>query len=194
MHELIVGRRSGANGDVGESREHAGEVETAVVAVLELGEVARCVPGVDVSVRAGEGGLDVPKSDVHPLERRGLGGTSSTAGDADAVAAAGLDHAGEAVEPIAEHLAARGEFSSGEVGDLGEGEALDDLHGKAPRMAVLVGLDGGHERGLVRRSAPRFPGLPSLLAAEVRVIDLDPIDEQMLGFALLHHVHELVLE
>ena len=39
-----------------------------------------------------------------------------------AVAAAGRDHAGEAVESVADHLAAGGELASSEVGDLGERE------------------------------------------------------------------------
>jgi len=45
--------------------------------------------GLMMAIGPGQGGLDVPESGVHPLEDRRLGGTSATAGDVHAVAAAG---------------------------------------------------------------------------------------------------------
>ena len=52
-----------------EARDQAGELEAAVEAPGEAGEITAGMLGADVTVRAGDRGLDVAQGGVDPLER-----------------------------------------------------------------------------------------------------------------------------
>ena len=58
------------------------------------------------------------------------------------------------------------------------------------RVALIVGLDGGHERGLARRAASALAA--ASLAAEIGIVELDRPAERVLSVALHHHLHQLV--
>ncbi len=51
-----------------ESRDHAGEIVSAIEPILELGEVSRHMLAADRTVGAGDRGFDVPKGGVDPFE------------------------------------------------------------------------------------------------------------------------------
>ena len=67
----------------------------------------------------------------------------------------------EAGQPIGDDPSAGAEVLLCPGGDFGETEALDDGELHAQRVSPLVGLDGGHERGLARAPRPRLPPLRS---------------------------------
>src|SRR5271166_1765241 len=52
-----------------EARDHRGEIVSSVEAILEFGEVAWHMFAVDGPVGSGDGGLDIAKGRVDPLER-----------------------------------------------------------------------------------------------------------------------------
>src|SRR5687767_1098936 len=113
------------SGRPGETLDDAVELEAAIEAVGEAGEIALGVLGADVVVRAGNGGLDVAQHRVHPPERRPFGRLRTGAGDHREVAAAGLRDRRPAGQAVADHVAARGEVALGELLDLLLAEALD---------------------------------------------------------------------
>jgi len=115
--------------------------------------------------------------------------------EAHAVATAGLGPEGEAGASVADDVGGRGELALGEVGDLGTGEAVDDLEDDPPGLAGIVfSLHRGDERRLAGRSAPGLSRHLRPLSAKVGIVDLDPLGQLEAAVALLHHLHELVLE
>src|SRR4051812_15867799 len=92
------------SGGPGEALDDAVELEAAIEAVGEAGEVALGVLAADVVVGAGERGLDVAQHRVHPSERRPLGRLSARAGDHREVVAAGLLDRRPAGQAVADTL------------------------------------------------------------------------------------------
>ena len=65
----MVGQGRGSDGTVDKARDQAGELEAAVEAPGEAGEIAAGMVGADAAIGAGDGGLDVAQRGVDPLER-----------------------------------------------------------------------------------------------------------------------------
>src|SRR5688572_17067001 len=180
------------SGGPDEALDDAVELEAAVEAVGEAGEIALGVLGADVVVGAGERGLDVAQRRVHPAERRPGGGSLARAGDHREVTAAGLRDRRPAGEPVADHVAAGREVALSELLDLLLAEALDHRELEPARLAFGRGLDRGDDGRLARRAPAALAA--RALAAEVSVVDLHPAFELgLLGLALDHGPHQLVL-
>src|SRR5688500_3534121 len=169
------------SGGPDEALNDAVELEAAIEAVGEAGEIALGMLGADVVVGAGDRGLDGAQHRVHPPERRPLGGLPAGAGDHREVAAAGLRHRRPAGEPVADDVAASGEVTLGELLDLLLAEALDHGELEPARLALRRGLDRGNDRRLAGGATPALAA--RALPAEVGVVDLDPALE--LGLLLL---------
>src|SRR5687767_9857878 len=136
------------SGGPDEALDDAVELEAAVEAVGEAGEVALGVLGADVVVGAGDRGLAVAQHRVHPPERRPLGGPPAGAGDHRDMSAAGLLDRRPAGEPVADDVAASGAVTLGELLDLLLAKALDHAELEPARLAIRRGLDRGADRGL----------------------------------------------
>jgi len=95
-------------------------------------------------------------------------------------------------ESVADDLGGGGELSPGEVDS---NETLDDLQHDPLRLhPVMLDLDRGDERRLAARPAPGLSRLFRSLPAEVGIIELHPLGQADRAVALLHHLHQLVLE
>lgn len=85
--------------------DHAGEIVSAIISVLEFGEISRRMFAVDGPVGADERGLDVPKGCVDPSEHRVTRGFGTASGDACLVRTSGIGNPMKAGQPIADHIA-----------------------------------------------------------------------------------------
>src|SRR5512134_2079781 len=127
----------------GEALDDAVELVAAIEAIGEAGEIALGVLAADMVVGAGNGGLDVAQHRVHPSERRPLGRLPAGAGDHREVVAAGLRDRRPAGQAVADHVAASGEVTLGELLDLLLAEALDHGELEPAWLALRRGLDRG---------------------------------------------------
>src|SRR6187431_3373105 len=179
-------------GGPGEALDDAVELETAVEAVGEAGEVRLGVLGADVMVGAGDRGLDVAQRRVHPPERGPARGPLARARDHRVMRAASLLDRGPAGQTVADDLAAGCQMALGQPLDLLLAEALDHAQPQPLGPALGRGLDRGHE-GLLARSTPAALAARPL-AAEISIIDLDPAFELgLMGLTGTHRPHQLVL-
>ena len=96
----------------------------------------------------------------------------------------------KAGQPIAAHPSAGAQVLLRPSGDFGGAKPLHDRQLHAQRMSLLIGLDGGHERGLRRCPPPALA--PASLPPEIGVIEFDPTGEREVAVSLHHHLHQLV--
>src|SRR5664280_3804722 len=98
-----VGHRRCANTGPCEARDHGGEIISSIEAIFELCEVSRHVFGVDGAVSSGDCRLDVAEGGVDPLECRRASGVGSAPCGGHLMRAAGVGHAVETAQAVAEH-------------------------------------------------------------------------------------------
>src|SRR5512134_4150570 len=111
--------------DPAEAWHHGGEIVAPIEAVLELGQVARDVLLADRPVGGGNGGLDVAKRGVDPLEGGCEHRLAAGSGVDRLMRAAGVGDAAEAAEAVADDGAGGIEAAPGQLFDLLAAEALD---------------------------------------------------------------------
>src|SRR3954470_5066280 len=175
-----------------QARDHGGEIVSPVEAVFELGEVARDMLAVDGAVGANNGGLDIAERGVDPLEGRYARRCRTGSSLDGLVAATGVGHTAETLEPVADDRAAWIEAPLGERGDRLAAETGDPTQLQANRLALRRRLDRGDERCLSRRASSSLAA--GSFAAEVGIVNLDTA-AQLLGRISLHHdLRELVLD
>ena len=141
-------------------------------------------------VSAAQRALDIAENRVHPSELGALYARTSTTDHHSLMSTARRGDTMKAGQPIGAHPSAGAQVPLRPSGDFGGAKSLHDSQLHAQRMPLLIGLDGGHERGLGRRPPPAFA--PASLAAEIGVIEFDPTGEREVAVSLHHHLHQLV--
>ena len=101
-------------------------------------------------------------------------------------------HRGKTTQGVGEHDRARLEVTLGPSGNLVALKRADTAQAHPDRPALGVELHRGDERRLARRPPPTFA--PTALPAPVRIIELHRTAQRARVVALLHHLHQLVLE
>ena len=144
-------------------------------------------------VGAGEGGLEVAQEGIHGTERRVLRGglAAKTGGDVVAMGGAGGDDPAEARQSVGDHLGGGRQGALGPGFDRRPGEG-DRVVAHQDRLAVRRGLHRGDEGHLVLRATARLAA--GALATQVGVVNLYPSFKAARGLALLHHLHQLLLD
>src|SRR3954471_23236006 len=187
-----VGLGCGVDCGPGEALDDAVELETAIEAVGEAGQVGLGVLRADVVVGAGQRRLDVAERGVDPAERRPARGPLTRAGHDREVLAPGLLDRRPAGQPVADHGGAGLDRGLGQLLDLPLAEALDHREPQPLGPPLGRGLDRGDDGRLAGR-APA-PLAARALAAEVGVVHLDPAGELRLPHpARGPRPHQLVL-
>ena len=133
--------------------------------------------------------LQVTQYRIDPAQCGKLAGLA-LAHDNVRMRAAGIDHAGEAAEAVAEHAGARNEVRAGPVSHRLDGERWHRRHLDAHRVALLIERHGSDERHLVRRAAPADAGQ---FSTEVGVVDQDLPSQWRCGIAVGHGSHDLLM-
>ena len=141
-------------------------------------------------VSAAQRALDIAENRVHPSELGALYARTSTTDHHSVMNAARRGDAMKAGQPIGAHPSAGAQVLLRPGGDFSGTKPLHDRQLHAQRMPLLIGLDGGHERGLRRRPPPALA--PASLPAEIGVIEFDPTGEREMAVSLHHHLHQLV--
>ena len=90
------------------------------------------------------------------------------------------------------HHGAGLEVAPGPGGDLLAAKPTDTAQAHSHRPALAIEFDRSDERRLARRASPGFP--PAALPAPIRIIELHPTAQRARVIALLHHLHQLVLD
>src|SRR4249920_1211366 len=181
------------DGGPGEALDDAVELEAAIEAVGEAGEVGLRMLCADVVVGASERGFDVAQAGIDPLERRPARGPLAGTGRHREVLAAGLLDRRPAGQAVADDIAPGSEVSFGQPFHLLLAEALDHAQPQPPRPTLGRGLDRGDDRRLACGTAAALAA--RALAAEVGVVDLDPARELgLVSLARAHRPHQLVLD
>src|SRR5688572_32653088 len=110
---------------VEEAAKDGAHVESAVKAVLKLGEVAVGVLGkVEGMIGTADGCLQVAQQRVHGLELRQLGDVPPAAGDHTLMLRTDDGRSAKAPQPIGDHGCRGGDVLAGEHGDLFAGVLL----------------------------------------------------------------------
>src|SRR5512144_2535225 len=190
--EEAVWHWRGSDGGPAEAWHHGGEIVAPIEAVLELGQVARDVLLADRPVGGGNGGLDVAERGVDPLEGGCEHRLAAGSGVDRLMRAAGVGHAAEAADAVADDRAGGIEAAPGQLFDLLAAEALDPAQLQAHRLALGRSLDGGDDRRLAGRAATALA--TGAFATEVGVVHLHPAGQAFARIPLHHHLHQLVLE
>ena len=138
------------------------------------------------------GALDVAQNRVDPGERRMPSALRSTSGHERLVNTPDLFHRGEAAQGVGHHDGAGLQMTPGPGRDLVVSKPTDTAQAQPHRPALIIELHGGHERRLAWRASPGFP--PAALPAPIRIIELHPAAQRARVVALLHHLHQLVLD
>ena len=108
------------------------------------------------------------------------------------MAAPRFGHAGEAVEPIADHGTAGRQGFLGELLDLLATEAFDPAQLDPDGLALVGGLYRGDEWCFSRCSPAAFSARS--FTAQIGIIHLDPAAQGLVLLALQHDLEQLVLE
>ena len=101
-------------------------------------------------------------------------------------------HRAEAGQPIGYHDGAGLQVALRPSGDLLAAKPTDTAQAHSHRVALAIELHGGQERRLARCAPSTFAA--AALPAPVRVIELHPTAPKPRVIALLHHLHQLVLD
>ena len=104
----------------------------------------------------------------------------------------GVSHGTKAAQGVGHHHGAGLEVALGPGGDLLAAKPTDTAQAHSHRPALAIEFDRGDERRLARRASPGFP--PAALPAPIRIIELHPTAQRARVIALLHHLHQLVLD
>ena len=191
--EGVAGPWRGAGGDRGEAGEHLGQLETAVEAILELGEIAEYIAHSDRFQSSHDRRFDIPEHGIHPAETWEFLGMSVLGRDHGRMRAAGFRHGTEAAEPVRDDARRGLQMRLRHRLDLGAVVNLHDMQQQTQRPPVIAGLDGHDERGLVGPRTPTFAAIQlAFLAAEHGIVHLDATVELAARLALEHHRHQLV--
>lgn len=174
-----------------EARDHGLELEAPVVPPCEAGEVSLGVIRSELSVGAGDRGLDVAERGVDPFERRDAGGLAARAGADRAMASGDPVERVPAAQPVGDHLGAGRQPASRAARDLALCEALDRGQLELARLPLGAGRDRRHEGRLAGRAAA--PLAARTHPAEIGVVHLDPAVERGVRLAPRHHRHDLLL-
>lgn len=119
-------------GSIDEAWDQVLQLEAAVEAIAELGEIALQVLGIQHVVRAVQGVLDVAEHGVNPLEHRVRHAGGTTAGDQRHVRAVGGGDAGEAVEAVGDDGRAGRQMELRPLRQRGLAEARHHVHAHVP--------------------------------------------------------------
>src|SRR5512134_346026 len=190
--EEAVGHWRGSDGGPAEAGHHGGEIVVPIEAVFELGQVAGDVLLADGAVCAGDGGLDVAKRRVDPLEGGCQHRLAAGSGVDRLMRASGIRDTAEAAEAVADDGAGGIEATSGQFFDLLAPQAVDPAQLQAHRLSLGRGFDGGDDWRLAGRAAAALA--IGVFATEIGVVHLDPTGQAFAGIPLHHHLHQLVFE
>ncbi len=177
---------------VAESRDHAGEVVSAIEAVIEFGEVSWHVLGADRTVGAVDRGFDIAECGVDPFEGGVADRSRTTARQDRLMLASSIGHAMKTGQPVADHRAGRVEAVQRKSRNRLAGESRDAAQFQPDRLAVVGGFD--------RRDKRRLPGCAaSALAAQTlttqdRIFDFHASFQALTPVALHHGLLEFMLE
>ena len=177
-----------------EPRDHRDKIVPPVVAVLELGQIARDMLRRDFSVGPDERGLDVAKRGVDPLESRVRHGFALATGDAVSMRTALVYHPTPASQAVGIDIRLGRKPLLGGLLDLDVGEPLDLVQRNSLRPTVPVSLHRSDEGGFAFGAATAFTWLSRSLAAQIGVIHLHPTAQRLGPIALHHHLHEFVFD
>src|SRR5262245_45879170 len=162
--------RVGMDGGPGEALDDAVELEAAIEAVGEAGEVGLRMLRADVVVGTSERGLDVAQAGIDPLERRPARGPLAGTGRHREVLAAGLLDRRPAGQAVADDITPGSEVSFGQPFHLLLAGALDHAQPQPPRPTMAVGLDRGDDCRLAGGTAAALAA--RALAAPIARISL----------------------
>ncbi len=146
----------------------------------------------EVMVGALQAVFDVAEDGVEPLELRDGHAAIAATGDNGLVLEPGAGDACKTGEAIGPHDGVRVEVALGEALDLGFTKPGDFAGAQADRVAAVVAGQGGDERHLVRRAAPRLG--PVVLAAPVGVVDLNDTAKGGVIVTFFHDLQQFVLD
>ena len=165
-----MARRS--EGHTGKSGDDVGQVEATIEAAFELREISLGAFGANRMAGAAQRTLDIAENGVPPTKLRALDAGFPASRHNPVMSATRRGDAMEAGQTIGHHRSAGAQVPVCPGGDFAGAEPFDDRELQAQRVSVLVGLDGGHERGLGRRPSPALAA--ASLAAETGIVELDP--------------------
>ncbi len=173
----------------GETRNHGGEVVSAVEAIFELREITWNMLGTYGSIGSNQSRLDVAQRRVDPVEGGRFGGSRACAGLDRGVRASDVGDGRETRKTVGQHLGVGGERRSGEFADRDKAERFDRPQDDLIRFSVFGCGDRRHERRLAL-GPPSAPARTS--AADVGVVHLDGAFQSLARVALEHDLRELV--
>lgn len=175
-----------------QARQQVAQIEAAIEAIGECGEVAVGMLGPGQRVeRAVQRGLEIAEDRVDPLELRQFVRLAIPDHDGR-MRAACRRHRREAGQAVADDQRRRRQTGLGSGLDGLTREAADAVELDELRTPLVVERDGGHERRFVLRAAP---GLAArMLATQVGVIELNRASKPVLSLAQRHGVVDLVLQ
>ena len=126
---------------VAESRDHAGEVVSAIEGVIEFGEVSWHVLGADRTVGAVDRGFDIAECGVDPFEGGVADRSRTTARQDRLMLASSIGHAMKTGHPVADHRAGRVEAVQRKSRNRLAGAPRDAAQFQPDRLAVVGGFD-----------------------------------------------------
>lgn len=166
-------------------------METPIEAIREGGQIARALLGeVERVVRPAEAGLEIAQNGVDPTEFRHIFRLAG-ADDDSLVLTPRLRHSGKTGQTIGRHDAAGGQVGGCPVGNRFEGKAGHRCHFSVERMALGVQGDRRDKGHFILRAPSGFAARE--FAAQIDIVHLDLTNERILGLALGHRLHQLVL-
>ena len=190
--EHSVGHGRGSQGDECESGKHLPEREATIEPVGELGEVPWQVFGTQAVVGAMQGAFDIAQDGVDPGELRMFDAGRSPSGHERLVKTPCVLHRAEAGQPIGYHDGAGLEVAPCPSFNLLAAKSTDATQAHPHRPALAIEFHGGQERRFARRASPAFA--TAAFSAPIRIIELHPAAQRARVVALLHHLHQLVLD
>ena len=116
----------------------------------------------------------------------------STSGHERLVKAPCVSHGTKAAQGVGHHHGAGLEVAPGPGGDLLAAKRSDTAQAHSHRSALTIEFDRGDERRLARCASSAFAA--AARPAPIRIIELHPAAQRARVVALLHHLHQLVLD
>ena len=180
-----------SQGDIGESWNQVRQAVSAIEAIFEFRQIALRIFRIKRVIAAAQGCLEIAQYRIDPVKLRFLHcGTTATADDR-LMRTSCLCDGIETFQTVRDHMTASGQMLLGPTGDFWFAKAPD--HGELDplRMALIIGLHGGHKRRLATGAASALAA--TSLTTQIGVIHLHQTRQTLFLTALEHHLHQLVL-
>ncbi len=167
------------------------EAETSDEAISEGGQIARAILGkVERLASTAEAGFEMTQDGFHSVKLRHVFRLTATDDDG-LVLTPGVCHAGKTGQAIGRHDAAGDQVGGGPMGNRLVGKARHRCHFSVQQMALGVHGDRRDQGHLILRAPAGFAA--GERAAQIGIVHLDLAHERILGLALGHRLHQLVL-